>query len=168
MNKINVNKENNYDQVIFLEVGGVLNSNRSLAAFGNPPNIGVQHSWKKMDDVAVRLVRGLSNAANAPIVLSSTWRVGDHYKYFAQYFNLNVVDKTCEDSDIKGNQIKKWLQANPHVVNYVILDIIEMLPEQLPFLVRINSDNGIMFNDLDYAAKILGINSENVRNSNKN
>lgn len=160
--------EKNFSQVIFLDVDGVLNSQRSLLAFGGWPNVGKKNSWDRMDDVAVRLIRGLSGAANAPIVMSSAWRVGDNWKLFAEKFNLNIIDKTGQESGKRGDQIKAWLERNPHVNNYAIIDdSTDMLVEQLPYFVMVNPEDGLRVKDMVIAAKILKIELNGIRVTNK-
>lgn len=158
-----------YDKVIFLDVDGVLNSQRSLMANGRWPNVGNKRSWHHMDHLAVSLVRGLSEAAKAPIVMSSAWRVGDNWEKFAEVFKLNIIDKTGSESGIRGNQIKAWLDAHPQVKNYIILDdSSDMLSEQIGHFVMVDPEDGLRVKDMDIACKILGITINDVKLANKN
>lgn len=157
-----------FHQIIFLDVDGVLNSTTSCMAFGGFPNVRKPNSWHKMNDVAVRMVRGLSLAANAPIVLSSAWRVGNNTPKFAEYFKLNIIDKTGREGSKRGDEIKAWLERNKHITNYVILDdSIDMLMEQIANFVHVNANDGLTFKDIDIACKILGIKPDDVRKANK-
>ena len=147
-------------QVIFLDFDGVLNSTRSIVAYGGCGMSGDVDSWYKMDEVAIRLVKGMSRVAKAPIVVSSVWRHGgqDKLEALKKYFGFNIVSATGHELGIRGNQIKLWLERNPHITNYVILDDeSDMLPEQQKHFVHVNGMEGLSFQNITDACKVLGI-----------
>lgn len=141
-------------RVIFLDVDGVLNNEKSL-------RIGELIS---MD--CVRHVRRISKLADADIVISSSWRIGNSVQTLQEMFHMvglyRVIGKTssndpsCSD---RGDEIKQWLDANPTVENYVILDDDrDMLEEQIPHFILTEAMEGITESQSDYAIRnIFGV-----------
>jgi hypothetical protein len=60
--------------LIFLDFDGVLNSLRSTTAYGTKCSKKIIWDAEGLDEVAVRLVRRLSEEAPAEVVISSSWR----------------------------------------------------------------------------------------------
>ena len=99
-------------KVIFLDVDGVLNTNKTLYCD---------------DSIEAHLVQNLATiveATGAEIVLTSNWRFS-HYsltvlKDAFRYFNLTIYSE-IEDQFCRATEIKLW--ANKHKVDkYVVLD----------------------------------------------
>lgn len=131
--------------VIFLDFDGVLNSTRSMLAFGGAG----RHQF---DPVAVNLVARLAGNANANVVVSSAWRVGSSVgelkSILGEYSTTlaaKVIDVTPRLSGKRGNEIASWLAQNPdkHSRNFVILDDdSDMLESQLPYFVQTRHRDG--------------------------
>ena len=151
--------------ILFLDVDGVLNSERSFLAgnhrikqyeIENPDD----PYWQKItmctiDPVAVEIVNRICDKCNVSIVISST-----HRKHFPDtdnklilmknYFEAlgikreYVVGWTESLNAIRGIEIKEWLDRHENVMNYVILDdSSDMMPEQMPFFVRCDGLVGV-------------------------
>lgn len=141
-------------RVIFLDVDGVLNNEKSL-------RMGELIS---MD--CVRHVRRISRLADADIVISSSWRIGNSTHTLREMFHMvglfRVIGRTSSnDSSLsdRGDEIKQWLDANPTVEKYVILDDDrDILPEQMPYFINTDAMEGITENQSTYAIRnIFGV-----------
>lgn len=169
LSKVKYVPENNteYENVIFLDVDGVLNCSRSIIAFGGQGNAGNSKYWYKYDDVALRLIRSVSKKVNAPIVFSSSWRIVTDIPKFAEYYQLNIIDRTKNLGGIRGEEIKEWLSCHPHVKNYAIIDDSnDMLNEQLPHFVQTSCDEGFTFKNLEQICSIFNIEPYNINKPN--
>ena len=154
--------------VIFLDVDGVLNSDRSfIAGFektkqyrSNPDNLDDEHFINKVtifsiDSVAVNLINRVCDICSAKLVISSTHRkhfrdTEDKLIRMQEYFESfgiqreYVIGWTKSLYRIRGIEIKDWLDDHPEVSNYAIVDDdSDMLPEQLPFFVHCDRRVGI-------------------------
>ena len=165
-------------KVIFLDVDGVLNSERSFlagAARGKQYEIDQPYDpyWMKItmctiDHVACDLINRICRKTDAKIVVSST-----HRKHFAdndkklgamkEYFNnlgvdgKNIIGWTESLHTIRGIEIKEWLGRHPDVTDYVILDdSSDMLPEQMPFFVLCDGKFGVSSENYFQMMKLLG------------
>lgn len=165
--KYNPENSTDYENVIFLDVDGVLNCTRSIIAFGGQGNAGNSKHWHKYDDVALRLIRSVSQKVNAPIVFSSSWRIVTDIPKFAEYYQLNIIDRTESLGDIRGEEIKEWLSRHPHVKNYAIIDDSnDMLKEQLPHFVQTCGDEGFTFKNLEQICRIFNIEPYSINKPN--
>lgn len=139
-------KQESYENVIFLDVDGVLNSSRTRVAFAGVGNAVNTKNWHKFDDVTVRMIRAVSKKANAPIVLSSVWRILADIPQFASFYNLNVIDRTKAMNGFRGEEIQEWLSRHPYVKNYAIIDDSnDIFEEQLSHFVQTNGDEGFSY-----------------------
>lgn len=140
--------------VIFLDIDGVLNSERTCLAFdGYPwapmPDTGYEEcNWHKFDDVAIGLLRRVVAKTGAVCVLSSSWRVGlgdDDLNALATRLGVPIIGCTRPTlaREKRGEQIRDWLAENPLVTAYAILDDdADMLEEQKPYFVQTCHRNG--------------------------
>lgn len=106
---------------IFLDVDGVLNSRDS--------------KWYEGIDLCeekIKILKRIVDKTNAKIVVSSTWRL-HHPTYVAlrrilRRFDLFAYSKTPQVFKTNGSEadrckeIEKWLEENPGVSDYVIID----------------------------------------------
>lgn len=101
--------------VIFLDMDGVINSLRSLS-FG-----------ELVDMECARHVRRISKHADADIVLSSTWRIGNDTHTIREMLYpmglYRVIGRTCNNGIgmDRGDEINAWIEEFG-CKNYVILD----------------------------------------------
>ena len=151
--------------ILFLDVDGVLNSERSFMAGGerikqysidNPNDPYFLKITKcTIDPVAVDLVNRVCKTGDAKIVVSST-----HRKHFADNGNKLVAMKeyfsdlgikpeyiigwTENLSTPRGIEIQDWLERHPETERYVILDdSSDMMDHQMEFFVRCDGDIGV-------------------------
>jgi len=156
-------------KVIFLDIDGVLNSQRLIEKNEN----------EKIDINAVKLLKNLIDKSGAVIVLSSGRRlwfddnmVTDDaeakylYDILCQY-GITIYGKTPDFStdeirtkrtfkDVKAKEIAAWLEKHYDVDKYVILDDLNLENDQIiANLVQIDGKIGITEEDVNHAIDIL-------------
>ena len=109
------------EKCIYLDIDGVLNSDKTLA---RTPNRYIGISSDK-----VKLLKEIVKATDACIILSSSWRLMEEYdedkKYLykqLRYKDLKIVDQTKKLSMNRGLEISKHLEEHPEIKSFVILD----------------------------------------------
>lgn len=116
-------------KIIFLDIDGVLNSSDYRK------QLGIQYFSEIIDQSKMPLLKKIVDAADAKIVLSTSWRkfwnegesqldpVGQYINDVFAENGLTVYSKTpvMEESG-RNAEIKAWLDGNWYVDNYVILD----------------------------------------------
>lgn len=151
-------------KVIFLDIDGVLNSLRSCVALGGYPFPGrsKERDWHLFDEVAVGLLRRAVRKTGAVCVLSSSWRLGmdvPELKDLADRLGVPIIGKTRDTygSERRGPQIRDWLLSNPEVDRYAILDDdSDMMPEQMPYFVKVFYDEGFSYAQHKQLIDVLG------------
>jgi hypothetical protein len=137
-------------KVLFLDIDGVLNSHRTAIAFGSM--FGVD----KLDPIAVKLVRGIVDAADACVVLSSSWRLIHDFRELGKQLDLPIIDKTPSMLGPRGREIKAWLDGHPECTQYAIVDDDgDMLPEQMPYFVKTHMHDGFTWACAEKLSEIL-------------
>lgn len=137
-------------KIIFLDVDGVITSART--------------GYSNFDVYAVHFLRWVCEASSARIVISSTWRANHSLGFFRRIF----YDYIFRDGDWKtpyinsperrGGEIRAWLEKHQPIEKYLILDDdSDFLPEQLPFHIRTDTLNGLLFEDMDRIRLFFGI-----------
>jgi len=146
------------DKIIFLDIDGVVCSIRSAIAFGGYPHRVRAKDIKLFDQVAIALIRRVCKERGAKIVLSSTWRFTVRYKSLAKKLDLPIIDSTAmHRREKRGDEIKQWLDKYPEVKVYAIVDDDDdMLDEQVPFFVKVDSQNGLSYKNYLGLNTILG------------
>lgn len=144
-------------KILFLDIDGVLNSLGSVLALGDPSH--------HLDPVSVGLIARVCRETDAQIVVSSSWRIGKAVKLLRHELqNLGayklaerVIGKTGDGHHgHRGRQIKQWREDNGHTGPYVITDDdSDMLPEQKPYFVHTNWEDGFRARHYREAIKIL-------------
>lgn len=147
--------------VIFLDIDGVLNS----AEYDSNRN----EKDGNIDLTRLPLLKEIVDKTNAKIVLSSSWRkvwfkdislcdiVGKELSDTFNSAGLEIYDKTPVLGRRK-DEIKAWLQNNPHIENYAIIDDMTFGWEELSdHLVKTNAliGRGLEQTHVDSAIKIL-------------
>lgn len=133
-----------YNNIIFLDIDGVLNS-MSWYRRQKDTSLFVSRSWvTELDPKAVRLLEDFLFTDNSlHIVISSTWRILNTLEEIKSYFK-SVSDTFPVDRFIsvtsnssrghRGTEIAKWIKDHDFRGNYVIIDDdSDMLPHQ-PFV----------------------------------
>lgn len=139
-------------RILFLDIDGVLNSERSCHAFGGYPHDFTPGGIARFDLVAVALVRRLCRESGAVVVLSSTWRYHFSAAEVAAALDLPVIGTTtivnANDYASRGGEIAAWLAEHPEVEHYAIIDDIDvMLPEQQAHFVQTDWRCGLSLDD---------------------
>jgi hypothetical protein len=148
-------------KVLFLDIDGVLNSQRSCIAFGGFPHDVVGYERERFDEVALRLIRGIVKQAGAKVVLSSSWRITNAFDYIGKHLDLPIIDATpvkWAPGQVRGHEIADWLKRHPEVKQYVIVDDDpDMLGEQLPNFVHTNNFDGFGWLHAEKMCALFGI-----------
>jgi hypothetical protein len=151
-------------KIVFLDIDGVLNT----------PKDAVERfdKWKKGEGksrdefgqlfcpIAVLHLEYLCYITGADVVVSSTWRKAGlaRIKEMFAFRNIyiNVIDVTPQFRDLpRGEEIADWLRNN-EVNKYVIFDDdTDMLPEQMPYFVCTDFEDGLNWQRMVKGLKIL-------------
>ena len=126
-------------KVLFLDIDGVVNCMTTKTR---------HHGLIGIDAPLAKTVRDIANAVpDLKIVLSSSWREFAYGRAHVDAKVLPCFDVTPvfnEADDVRGYEIQAWLELNPGVKRYAIVDDdCEMLPHQLPNFFRTKSAVGI-------------------------
>ena len=150
--------------VVFLDIDGVLNNSKTENLTPN--------GFVGVDDVNLRRLKRLVDETGAVIVLSSDWRYewdknptkskidGKYLTDRLLEFGLKIADKTPDvRHDLRGTEIKAWLNAHGGGQSFVILDDIlfrdfndGMLDR---YLVKTDDNEGLTDEDVDKAIEII-------------
>ena len=111
-------------KVLIFDIDGVVNSERSCAAFDGYPHDFSPRDMARFDHVALALVRKLCDVTGCSIVLSSTWRLTFTLHEIAGALDLPVIDATPDlgDACARADEINAWLRCHPEVTHYAIVD----------------------------------------------
>ena len=156
-------------KVIFLDIDGVLNSQRLVEKKSN----------EKIDITAVKLLKNLIDKSGAVVVMSSGRRLwfDDNmttedveakylYDILCQY-GIDIYGKTPDFStdkirtkrtfsDVKAKEILAWLERHCEVDKYVILDDLDLKNDRINAnLIQIDGKIGITEDDVKRAMNIL-------------
>ena len=171
-------------KVLFLDFDGVLNSYQSATFWHNKKD---QEKWEnemysswtgtlkeyiahEFCPIAMSNVEELvRRVPDVKIVISSTWRLGETVDTLKEILKPSkliadaIIGVTESFSNIRGNEIKKWLDEHKEVTHYVIVDDDrDMLPDQLQNFVNTSNLHGFLFGDMVKAERILGRKNENI------
>lgn len=132
-------------KVLFLDVDGVLNNfhQRNFGETMSPPSCDALNSI-------------LDRVPDLKIVISSSWRMWgtDYMQKLLEKNGIKdaaskVVDITGQEQGIRGYQIQCWLDRNPSVTKFVILDDESDMGPLLSKLVKTNGYVGLTSTDAD-------------------
>jgi hypothetical protein len=145
-------------KVLFLDIDGVLNSQRTVVACKGFPHSFDGHDRDKFDWIAVGLIRKLCDETGASICLSSSWRIIHSVHECANALDLPIFDRTPSLNGPRGMEINAWLSEHPEVTTYAIVDdLSDMLPDQLPNFVQTSEKNGLSIENWADLKRILGM-----------
>lgn len=161
-------------KIIFLDVDGVLNSEKHYRKRGEP-----DYRWEdeppyplsEFDSEAVALLNRIIKETDAKIVVSSTWRIGRSVDELKELFkNVGVegeiIDKTKilrerrgYERVVRGTEIRRWIEEfeDESFENYIIIDDDgDMLPSQKKdHFVKTSFWFGLTEEDVEKAVSIL-------------
>lgn len=151
-------------KIIFLDYDGVINSQAWFQSqniiLGRP----VQTLHEKLDPAAVNRINQITDATDAVIVLSSTWRMGfqndlDKLKSFMKEvgFTGEVVGMTPILNHFRGGEISRWLIDNDinNKSKFIIIDDSADMGNLLHRLIRTNLLVGIQDKHVKIAIRML-------------
>lgn len=138
-------------KVLFLDVDGVLNNfhQRNFGEAFSPP------SCQALNYI-------LACVPDLKIVISSSWRMWG-LDYMQKLLDKNgikdaaskVIDLTGQEQGIRGYQIQCWLDRNPNVIQFAILDDESDMGPLLSRLVKTNGYVGLTSSDADKVVDLL-------------
>lgn len=147
-------------KVLFLDIDGVCNSEET------------HHKYPKahfpIDQYMAYLVGKIKLLTGCEVVLSSSWRHHEESKKIINERIVTLYDVTpfsrTSDNNMRGYEIKDWLDAHPEVTKYAILDDdSDMLPEQLPNFFQTDWKVGITREIADKIIFHLGLSEEPLK-----
>jgi len=156
-------------RIIFLDIDGVLNTDQS------------RDKDLLLDHEKVSLLREIVFRTNSSVVISSTWRYQVDLKclkFALQCLGCNMVDiwdmvptqlKGKYDNPNRGCYIKEWLDEHDYE-KYVILDDLSeenFLESQYKYLVRTDSNFGLVQASVEDAVEIMGDSDIQKKNKEK-
>ena len=162
------------DSYLFLDIDGVLNSERTVHAHQRLIHAGrVKHDMlvgKPVDPLWDATAVGMLKASHADIgfkiVISSTWRVLMSRDAFHTIFDSYgwdtrgiIVGSTDQENGKRGLQIERWLQQSGNSkARYCILDDDDdMLPTQQESFVKVSYREGLSYTDIERLYAIFGV-----------
>ena len=143
-------------KVIFMDIDGVINSYRSVIAYGTYPMDNT--TIDNFDEIAIGMLRSACKKCNAEIILSSTWRNENNWGNLKEIFNLPIIDRTPQlFSGTRGHEINAWLKDNTVFEFVIIDDHNEILDSQQNNFVQTDPKEGLAYRDYEKILKILGV-----------
>jgi uncharacterized protein YaaR (DUF327 family) len=131
-------------KIIFLDIDGVLNNYNTL---------GERLSW---ESDSVKILNRIIKETGAEIVLSSTWRKLKSYRNIIKNdMKINYIGKTPSLYKKRGIEIQTWLDENPGVEKFVILDDDSDMEHLMPHLLQTDGEFGLTNEIADEAIKRL-------------
>lgn len=127
-------------KVLFLDVDGVLNSERDYEVVSDrDTSIFYRLNRKQID-----MVHEIIKETGCKIVLSSSWRLMYGGRKALTCWGIPIHDVTPSLEGCRGAEIKAWLDAHPEVERYVIIDDdSDMLDEQLRHFEHTTFEHGM-------------------------
>lgn len=160
-------------KVIFLDVDGVLNSDEY---FDRIQNLDIEGIESEIDINKVKLLKKAVDETGAKVVLSSSWRYTKNalaLKELLANCGIHITDSTPVVEHKRGLEIRKWLENNDDVEDFIILDdevfdsydsglmkkLIKMSKEK-----ETDVGEGLLSKDVDKIIEKLGKIKENKEN----
>ena len=131
-------------KIIFLDIDGVLNTYSTICEGVN---------WEPS---LVKILKRIITETGVKIVLSSTWRKIDRYcNIIKNDMKIDYIDKTPELWQKRGIEIQEWLDKNPNVEKFIILDDDSDMVHLMSYLLQTDGEFGLTNEIADKAIKIL-------------
>jgi len=137
------------DKVIFLDVDGVLNSEKYHVALHqrilnkelSEDDLKFDHTLLAVDPQAVKLLNRITTETRAKIILSSTWRSGKNLVELRDLFNLWGITGACigRTQDYRGRKR-----------GYEIEEVLEHLSDRIDKWCIIDDDDDMLDNQQDH------------------
>lgn len=145
--------------LLYLDFDGVLNSNQWIWTHSGREH--AEDEFAHIDPSRVAIVNKLVDLIDCKVVISSAWRILFNLADLRSglvskgaTFRNRITSKTDSKMGIRGDQIHRH---SLHFPNHkiVILDDSDDMGIMMPFLVKTNSDTGIVESDIDRAVAII-------------
>jgi hypothetical protein len=138
--------------VLFLDIDGVLNSDRYRYAHG--PGVRANDL---IDPEAVETLNHITERWALKVVISSSWRVMPELESIlrAKGVEAKIIGKTSSRAAVRGDEIRQWLAEHPEVTAYVILDDDGDMGELLDHLVQTDYRYGLQPEHMARVAAVL-------------
>jgi hypothetical protein len=161
-------------KVIFLDIDGVINSNFWVESHQQEISDGTL-----IDKEKIELVAKIVDKTSAALVMHSGWRfwfdntmkpirkeaqnlidllVDSGLSIYAMTPDLTTeeIRKTKMFSKVKASEIILWLNQNPNIDKWIVLDDIDLHNDELAIRqVRTNAEIGLTEKDVDKAIELL-------------
>ncbi len=153
-------------RVVFLDIDGVLNSERYLDDYPPDEDYAVRSIewWRQMlDPDAVARLNRILDAADASVVVASTWRYSLDLKQLqfvleGAGFTGQVIDSTDKNSRVpRGQLAKQWLRNHPEVDGFVIVDDQADQEPLLDRFVQTSWETGLQDEHVTRACELLAL-----------
>lgn len=115
-------------KVLFLDFDGVMVTDRRQEELMDANSPLRDDYGVKFDPACVENLRQIIDSTNAGIVVTSTWKMtmgldGIRQMWNARHLPGKVIGVTPDIDPIhRGDEIQAWLDANPGIVRYAIID----------------------------------------------
>lgn len=129
-------------KVIFLDIDGVLNNRKTFEKYRK------SIIW---DKECIDRLNKITRITGAKIVISSMWRIYDEHTH--AYENRmgiegNIIGETPNlfwqiKDTCRGDEIQLWLDKNPYVSKFIILDDDNDMGHLLPHLIQTDTHIGL-------------------------
>jgi hypothetical protein len=145
-------------KVIFLDIDGVLNSQNFIHSFNGKWEL---HS---VDPNAINVLNEIIKATNAKIVISSSWRIILDLNEIKDILIENgfvgeIIGKTPiirDNNRCRGDEINAYLEANPNIDKFIILDDDSDMDNLIDRLVKTSYIDGLLPKHIEKAISLLG------------
>lgn len=145
-------------KVLFLDIDGVLNSERTRVAFKGLPHDLTPEHLAMFDPVALNMIRGLCHRGDVSVVVSSAWRTTHSWDAIGRALGLPTMGRTPSLMGCRGEEIDAWLRERPEVDTWAILDdSSDMLSHQWPRFVHVNGFEGLSWADFVKLCGLFGL-----------
>ena len=139
---------------MFLDVDGVLNNDIFLDTVSHPDDM--TEWWiNRINPQSVIILNDITDAINAEIVISSSWRVSMSNEKLIEVFKragikAKIIGHTPYLRELRGIEIKKWMESHPNIELVVILDDVDDMGTLSKFLVKTDPNIGLTQSHLNY------------------
>jgi hypothetical protein len=130
-------------KIIFLDIDGVLNNYNTKMDLRWEPSL-------------VEILNRIVKETEAKAVLSSTWRQIEHHRNIIKNdMKINFIDVTPKTFKTRGHEIQTWLDYNPFVDKFVILDDDADMDHLKSYLLQTDPEIGLTNKIADMAIRRL-------------
>ena len=116
-----------------------------------------------LDPLAINLLNQITDATDAVLVISSTWRILTPIEDFRSIFKKLKVHGVVYDvtprfgGKHRGVEIQSWLDSHPEVTSWVILDDDSDMDHLMPWLLKTSMARGLRTIHVERAIRMLGV-----------